>query len=607
MKNLKRTFAVVLCIIAMVAVFAISFADGAHVSGKVSASEVKAGGTVTFTVSMTETTVSSIGVTVKAPASFEVVSGEWLKSGTIANFDASKNKGAYAPGAATAVSGDIFKVTLKAKTASANAQEIKVEVVAKNGTNTLYTETANKSVKIVCASHTFGAWSKTTTKHERTCSTCGATESASHTFDNGKVTTEATCTKEGVKTFTCSTCQHTKTEPIAKKAHSYGAWSKISDTQHEHKCSCGATEKANHKWDNGKVTTAATCTKPGTKTYTCSDCKATKTEEIATTAHTYDNGKVTTEATCAKEGVKTFTCSGCKATKTEPIAKVAHTYTNSCDADCNKCGATRSAGHKYESKWSTDSKNHWHKCTTCGDVKDKAAHTESSWIVDKEATEMAAGKRHKECTVCNVTITTETIPAKGCKHTSGTTMANQKDATCTENGYTGDEVCKTCSTVMKKGEVIEMLGHDVELQDAKEATCQEDGFSGNEYCKRCKTVIKQGETIAKGEHNVEVTGKKDATCTEEGFTGKSTCKTCGTVTDEGSAISKTEHEYDKGICKNCNAKDPNYVEPTEPTEPTEPNNNGSIVWILVIAGVVAIAAIGGIIFFVLKKKKESED
>ena len=602
MKNMKRFLAMALCVIAMVTVFAIGFADGAHVSSKVSTPEVKVGDTVTFTVSMSETTVSSIGVTVKAPASFEVVSGEWLKSGTIANFDASKNKGAYAPGAAAAVSGDIFKVTLKAKTAGASAQEVKVEVVAKNGTNTLFTETANKSIKIICASHSFGAWSKTDSKHERTCSACGAQESASHTWDSGKVTAEATCTKEGTKTYTCTTCQHTKTESIDKKAHSYGAWTKLNDTQHEHKCSCGASEKANHKWDSGKVTTAATCTKPGVKTYTCSDCKTTKTEEIPTIAHSWDSGKVTTAATCSKEGVKTYTCSGCKTTKTESIAKTAHTYSNSCDADCNTCGAKRDAGHKYESTWSTDSKNHWHKCSVCGDVKDKAAHTESAWITDKEATDMEAGKRHKECTVCGKTTATETIPAKGCKHTTGTTISGKKDATCAEDGYTGDEVCKACKTVMKKGETIAMLGHDIELQNAKEATCQEDGYTGDEYCKRCAATIKQGEVLAKGEHNVEIVDAKEATCTEEGFTGKQICKTCEEIVNEGTAIDKTEHEYESGVCKNCGAKDPNYVEPTTPADPTEPEPKNNI-GVIIAAIVAAAAIIASAIFFIWKRKK----
>jgi LPXTG-motif cell wall-anchored protein len=44
-----------------------------------------------------------------------------------------------------------------------------------------------------------------------------------HKWDEGKVTTAATCTAEGVKTFTCSVCGATKTESIAKIAHSYGS------------------------------------------------------------------------------------------------------------------------------------------------------------------------------------------------------------------------------------------------------------------------------------------------------------------------------------------------------------------------------------------------
>ena len=58
-------------------------------------------------------------------------------------------------------------------------------------------------------------------------------------------------------------------------------------------------------------------------------------------AHTWDAGVVTTPATCTKAGVKTFTCTECQATKTEPI-----------DA----------TGHSYETTWTTDGTSHWHKC-----------------------------------------------------------------------------------------------------------------------------------------------------------------------------------------------------------------------------------------------------
>ena len=75
-----------------------------------------------------------------------------------------------------------------------------------------------------------------------------------------------------------------------------------------------------HTWDEGKVTTEPTCTEAGVKTYTCTVCKETKTEAIAALGHTWDDGKVTTEPTCTKAGVKTYTCTVCKETKTETVA-----------------------------------------------------------------------------------------------------------------------------------------------------------------------------------------------------------------------------------------------------------------------------------------------
>ena len=79
-----------------------------------------------------------------------------------------------------------------------------------------------------------------------------------HTWDEGKVTTEPTCTKAGVKTYTCTVCKETKTEAIAALGH---------------------------KWDDGKVTTEPTCTAAGVKTYTCTVCKETKTEAVAALGH----------------------------------------------------------------------------------------------------------------------------------------------------------------------------------------------------------------------------------------------------------------------------------------------------------------------------------
>ena len=87
--------------------------------------------------------------------------------------------------------------------------------------------------------HTYGAWVKVDgTNHKRTCTVCQtAVETKTHNWDNGTVTKQPTCKEEGVKTFTCTTCNATKTQAIEKTTnHTYGAWEKVDDTNHKHTC-----------------------------------------------------------------------------------------------------------------------------------------------------------------------------------------------------------------------------------------------------------------------------------------------------------------------------------------------------------------------------------
>lgn len=73
-----------------------------------------------------------------------------------------------------------------------------------------------------------------------------------------------------------------------------------------------------------KVTTEATCTKDGVKTFICSVCEESYTEAIAALGKHNYTSKVTAEATCTKDGVKTFTCSVCKDSYTEAITATGH-------------------------------------------------------------------------------------------------------------------------------------------------------------------------------------------------------------------------------------------------------------------------------------------
>ena len=356
-----------------------------------------------------------------------------------------------------------------------------------------------------------------------------------HKWDEGKVTTEPTCEKEGIKTYTCKNCQTTKTESIKALGHDYSKdWTidQEATCQQEgsksHHCTrCDSKKdvtvipKTGHNWDAGEVTTKATCTKDGVKTYTCKDCKTTKTESIKAlghdyssswtidkaatcinegskshhctrcdsksnvtvipkTGHNWDSGVVTTKATCTKDGVKTYTCKDCKDTKTEIIKALGHDYS-------------------------------------------------SSWTIDKAATCTNEGSKSHHCTRCDSKSNVTVIPKTGHNWDLGVVTTK---ATCTKDGvktYT----CKDCKTT--KTEVIHALGHDYSSDWTidKAATCTNEG-SKSHHCTRCDSK-KDVTVIPKTGHNWDAgVVIKNATYSETGVK-RYTCNKCRTTKDESIA------------------------------------------------------------------------
>ena len=111
------------------------------------------------------------------------------------------------------------------------------------------------------------------------------------------VTKQPTTTEEGIRTYTCTRCNSSYTESIAK----------LPEEKHTH----------NYM---GSITKEATCTEAGVRTYTCS-CGDSYTENIPATGHSYVS-KVTKAATTTEEGIMTYTCSKCGHSYTQPIAKI---------------------------------------------------------------------------------------------------------------------------------------------------------------------------------------------------------------------------------------------------------------------------------------------
>ena len=210
-------------------------------------------------------------------------------------------------------------------------------------------------------------------------------------------------------------------------------------------------------------------------------------------------------------------------------------------------------------------------------------HTETETVNAKAATCTEDGYTGDVvCKVCGKVITKgEVIPATG----HDTEIVGAKEPTCTEDGYTGDEVCKTCGVTVKKGEVIPALGHKIKLVGAKEPTCTEDGYTGDEVCTICGEIVKKGEVIKATGHDTEIVGAKEPTCTEDGYTGDVVCKTNGETIKKGEVIKATGHQYKDGKCTVCGAADPNY----KPGVKTGDESNTAL-WIVMMASAALLAA-----------------
>ncbi len=225
------------------------------------------------------------------------------------------------------------------------------------------TEVTLESLKIA-AHHTYGTdWeSDNDDDHYHVCSVCSdKADVTPHSYDNGVITTPATETTEGVKTYTCSVCHHTKTETVPKLSHTHSLSVDYSNDETGH-------------W------------------HTCSGC----TEKVDFEAHTEDSGTVTVQPTETTEGIRVYSCTVCGyviRTETVPALNSEHT-------------------HSYGTAWKYDSTNHWHECS-CGEKTDISQHISNGGVITVPPTATTAGVRVYSCYICGYAFRTETIPATG--------------------------------------------------------------------------------------------------------------------------------------------------------------------------------------------------
>ncbi len=259
-------------------------------------------------------------------------------------------------------------------------------------------------------------------------------------------------------------------------------------------------EPLGHEWSKkGTVTQEQSCENPEITTYKCERtdiwpaCKATKQVETKPAlGHTWDEGKVTKEATCSETGVKTYTCTRCGGTKTEEIPKTKHNY-----------------------------EEH----------------------VETPATCTSRGVSYYVCKNCGLTTSKKQTPATGHIHTE---VRNKKDATYTDDGYTGDTYCKDCSKKLETGTMIPKLvekEHDYGEWVLDQApTCKKYGVR-HRICKNCGD--REVDVLDKVDHSWELVSTTPATCTI-GEIQHYKCSVCGETKDVTLSNPLGEHSWDNG-------------------------------------------------------------
>ena len=294
------------------------------------------------------------------------------------------------------------------------------------------------------------------------------------------VTTEATCESTGVRTYTAKVTfdgkdyTDTKTETLPATSHAYGepVWKWNDDFTASATFTC-ANDTSHVKKVDATVTSEVTegsCEVGGTRTYTAKvtfedkEYTSTKTEAIPAAGHTL-TAVAEVPATCETAGTSAhWKCDVCGKLFSDAEGKTETTLEKL---------AIPATGHAYGApvwKWNDDFTAS--ATFTCGN---DASHVKTvNAAVTNEVTTATT------CEADGVRTYTAKVTFEGKEHTDtktevipatshDTELVGTKDATCTEDGYTGDEVCKVCGVTVKQGEVIPALGHD--YKDGKCSRC----------------------------------------------------------------------------------------------------------------------------------------
>ncbi len=400
------------------------------------------------------------------------------------------------------------------------------------------------------------------------CSICGneieneTLDKLPHNYDDGHITTEPTCTTDGVKTFTCNSCGATRTETVPKTGHTLST-----------------------------VYNMESCTEKGSVVTSCSKCDYESSKTIAQREHSYtklqEGGTV---ATCEADGIAIYKCENCDATTEVTLAKLGHdmkstTVAGNCEKpsylswECQRDGCTHAyitrlslaGGHTPElvegektfaATCETDG-NEYYKCRDCeydyNVVIPKLGHNyqlqstaaSTCYSSGYEVYKCQNGAAHTE----TATLTYNVITSEALKEHNWSSWQIDVNATETTEGSKYRD-CLNAGCSARETDVIPAMGHNMVEDTAKYVApkCFEAGL--NVY----KCDVKHNgvscdyelEVIipAIGHHNL-ATVVTEATCTTVGSVVTS-CKDCGFVdTAKNVTFAALGHDFSEKLESEC--------------------------------------------------------
>ena len=226
-------------------------------------------------------------------------------------------------------------------------------------------------------------------------------------------------------------------------------------------------------------------------------------------------------ATCTFGAYKTYKCTGCEYITTEYLSEpLGH------DLSINREYTATCVSYGYKSK----------QCSRCNyeELLTEPTLGDHKWIQVNctNPTCKNTGKIEYRCLRCPATKT-DTLQKTA--HSTTTVIKNQKQATCTEAGYSGDIYCSECDTLLRNGIAIEKLAHTIVNDTGYGSTCTVSGLTDGQHCSMCNTVIVPQQVIPATGHTPVVTNKKSATYFEKGYTGDTNCSVCNARIETGKA------------------------------------------------------------------------